>query len=159
MKIQIFIKTLSGKTITLNVDTTNTIKDVMSGIEDKEGIPLIQQRLIFAGKQLEDNQTLADYNITSDITIYLTLRLRGGSMNINFRLGSGKIISLKVSETDIISDIKKELKAILGNGVNDLYFKHCFNAKYIKIYDHMTISECYFENDMTIYVTIRYNGG
>jgi len=81
-EMQIYIKTLTGKTITLDVEPTTTIAGVKTQLQDKEGIPAANQRLIYAGRSLEDDKTVSDYNIQQDSTIHLVLRLSGGPVGL-----------------------------------------------------------------------------
>jgi ubiquitin len=76
--MQLFVKTLTGKTVSIEVEEGESIEDVKAKIAEKEGIPPEQQRLIFGGQQLQDSKTLDDYNVGDDATLHLVLRLRGG---------------------------------------------------------------------------------
>jgi len=118
-EMQLFVKTLTGKTVTLEVNPFELVESVKAMLQDKEGIPPDQQRIIFAGQAIEDGTTLAEHDITKESTLHLVLRLRGGMMQeTSGKLDYAALATLKINISFRDRDGKLLLSKAIGGGVS-----------------------------------------
>ena len=166
--MEIFIKTLTGKTITITIDSNDTIEYIKYRLQEKEGIPIDQQRLIFAGKQLEDHCKLSDYGIQKHYVLHLVLRLRGMISNfsefdesdpLTAFLMKGDVAGAEISE-ELLKEKRKTLEGTVKSKLKLLYtgdeiLNNSQRTKLIGIADYIHSLQTIKKSHKMCYRTLR----
>ena len=148
--MQLFVKTLSGKTTTVEVEAGQTIAYIKEKLRETEGIPVKEQRLTFSGKNLDDNRTIGYYDMINWSSVSLLLRLKGG-MQIYVNTLSGGSTQITINETDTILNLKEKVKEI--EGYPESHQILVFGGKVLENYK--TLNDCNIKENSIVHKIIR----
>ncbi len=152
--MQVFIKTVSGKAITIEIESSDTIRNLKKQIEAKEGVCPDQQIIVYSGQQLEDYKTLADYSIEKEATVRFFSKILGG-MQIYVRSLTGRLLTLQVEPNALVRTVKSAIEAQEGIPADDQ--RLIWGGKDLE--DGRTLAEYNILREANLVVILRIRGG
>ncbi|KAJ3704750.1 hypothetical protein LUZ61_008455 [Rhynchospora tenuis] len=152
--MQIFVKSLDGTTITLEVESSSTIDNIKTLIQEKKDVPTYYQKLLYERKVLEGGRSLADYNIQKESTLYMLLTIRGGTM-IKVKTLTGKEIEINIEPTDTVDRIKERVEE--KEGIPPVQQRLIYGGK--QMADDKTAKEYNIEGGSVLHLVLALRGG